>query len=249
MELTVLLPARDEEESLRELLPGIRAALEPLEAEFEILVVDGGSRDGTVSASRAAGARVVVQKEPGYGGAFREGIREARGRYLLVLDADGSHDPADIPRLLELREKAEVVIGSRYVPGGRYRGPAFRHLLSRILNAVFRHALGLPFRDLSSGFRLYRTRALKELDLRSEKFDVLEEALFLLHRRGATILEIPVVYHERKAGKSKARLMSFAPAYLKTLLRLRKLEGEEKQESPPPHQTYTLRGRQESPEP
>ncbi|HET9849263.1 MAG TPA: glycosyltransferase family 2 protein [Candidatus Dormibacteraeota bacterium] len=92
-------------------------------------------------------ARLITQQRPGFGGAYLAGFEQARGEYLLTLDADGSHDPAVLADLWTARQLGEVVIASRYVEGGAAAMPGWRQLLSRMLNAAFRRGLSLPVRD------------------------------------------------------------------------------------------------------
>ena len=120
-------------------------------------------------------------------------------------------------------EQAELIIASRYVPGGKATVSPSRRVLSVILNALFRIVLRVPARDLSSGFRLYRREALQQLHLRSRDFDVLEEILVLVYRHGWRILEVPFHYMPRQSGSSHAKLIRFGWAYIKTLVRMWRL--------------------------
>ncbi len=223
MDLTVMLLARNEEGPLRRVLPELRTMLRTMPVEVEVLVVDGRSEDATVAVSRDLGARVVVQKEPGYGAAFREGVHAAVGTHIVNLDADGSHDPRDVPELYAHRHEADVVIGSRYCPKGRHHGQWFRHVLSRVLNLIFQHILAIPIRDISSGLRLYRAAALRRVPMTGSDFDILEEVLVHLWGRGARILEIPIHFRPRHSGVSKSRLLHLGWRYLRALRSLRRI--------------------------
>ena len=218
--VSVVIPAWNEAETMQELLGRIRAALEPLARETEILVVVPSPEDPTAEAARAGGATVIVQMRPGYGGALKEGLLASRGEYVITMDADLSHPPEAIPQLLAHRHEAEVVIASRYVAGGSAKMPSVRALLSRILNLIYRRALAVPIRDMSSGFRGYQRRILEELVLESEKYDILEEILVKSYSLGWHVLEIPFDYQQRAAGRSHANVVGFTPHFLGTLLRL-----------------------------
>src|SRR3989440_12866252 len=169
--LSLVLPALNEGENLDRVLPELKQALVALGPTYEIIVVDGGSTDGTQDVVRKHGARLVSQKLPGFGGAYRAGFEQARGEFLLTLDADGSHDPAFLSDLWKARGEGDVVIASRYVPGGAAEMPAWRRLLSRVLNVTFGRGLSLPVHDLSSGYRLYRGAILRVLELTATTFD------------------------------------------------------------------------------
>jgi dolichol-phosphate mannosyltransferase len=186
---------------------------------FEMIVVDASSPDGTAEVAERRGARAVQQARPGYANALRQGLRECRGAYVLALDADFSHRPEFVATMLEAMDDADIVIASRYVRGGSAEMPLARRVLSRALNRVFAVVLRLPYRDLSSGFRLYRASALDGLDVRGYHFDVLPEIVALAHAAGRRVREVPFRYHPREAGVSKARVLAFLPSYLRTLAR------------------------------
>ena len=222
-DLAVIIPAWNERENIENLVPAVQKVVSGLGIRAEILVIDGGSRDGTSEAAARLGARALPQQERGYGGALMAGFASATAPYVVTMDADLSHPPTFIADLWARRDQAELIIASRYVPGGKAVMSHFRRLLSRILNLVFRVALRLPARDLSSGFRLYRQEVLKQLHLESRDFDVMEEILVLVHRQGGRILEVPFQYMPRLSGSSHAKLIRFGWAYLKTLARMLRL--------------------------
>jgi dolichol-phosphate mannosyltransferase len=223
--LTVVIPALNEAASLAQVLPIVEQALAELGISHEVIVVDGGSADGTQEVVRKAGARLVSQRLPGFGGAYRAGFEQARGEFIVTQDADGSHDPSFLKDLWAARTDGEVVIASRYVPGGTADMPAWRALLSRVLNLTFRRGLSLPIRDLSSGFRLYRRSALQELTLEGTDFNVLEEILIKALAAGYSVREVPFRYKARVAGRSHARLLRFARSYLRTFVAMWRLRN------------------------
>jgi len=223
--LSLILPALNEAQNLDRVLPELKKALAALGATNEIIVVDGGSNDGTHEVVRKHEVRLVSQKLPGFGGAYRAGFEQARGEYVLTLDADGSHDPAFLGDLWTARSEGDVVIASRYVPGGTAEMPAWRRLLSRILNVTFGRGLSLPVRDLSSGFRLYHRPVLRDLKLKATDFDVLEEILIRALAAGYRVHEVPFRYRARVAGRSHARLFKFALSYLKTFIAMWRLRN------------------------
>jgi len=224
-EITIVLPVLNEHDNLVALLPRLRRVLDGLRCPSEVVVVDGGSRDGTAELARSLGARVIVQRERGYGSALREGFAAANSPYVLTLDADLSHEPDFIRKLWAARDRADIVIASRYVTGGAAHMPWHRKALSRILNSFFAIGLGLPVRDLSSGFRLYRTAALRELDVSAREFDVLEEILVKAYAAGWRVAEVPFTYFPRGRGSSHARIIKFGLVLLRTFGRLRTLRN------------------------
>jgi glycosyltransferase involved in cell wall biosynthesis len=224
-ELSVVIPALDEGTSIAPLVRRVIGEATRLGVSHEVIVVDGGSTDGTPQWAAEAGAAVVRQPGRGYADALLTGFRHARGTYVASMDADYSHDPEFLRALWAARHDAELVIASRYVAGGFAYMPRFRRLLSRILNGVSRSALSLPFRDLSSGFRLYHRKALEGLAPRARRFDVLIEILARIRAEGWRVTEVPFHYRQRQGGRSHAGLVSFGLAYAGTLARMWKLRN------------------------
>jgi dolichol-phosphate mannosyltransferase len=224
-ELAIVIPAWNERENLELLLPALKEVLAELGLTAEIVVADGGSRDGTREAAERRGARVVLQQEQGYGGALLAGFAATTAPYIVTMDADLSHRPMFLEEFWKRRDEAELFIASRYVAGGRADMGWFRRLLSRILNRTYRRALSLPLHDLSSGFRMYRRDVLAGLALQARDFDVLEEILIRVHTEGWQIVEVPFHYMSRGSGRSHARLFKFGWALLKTLIRMWQLRN------------------------
>jgi len=225
MKLSVVIPALNEADNLAKLLPQLHAVLSSIDPSYEIIVVDHHSTDATAEVCAAANAILIQQTEPGFGGALRSGFRQATGEYILTMDADLSHVPDFIPPMWQRRDEAELVIASRYVQGGSVDMPRYRLLLSVILNGIYTKILSLPAKDISSGFRLYRTSCLSGLDLHSNDFDAQEEILIGVYARGCKIVEVPFHYSPRDSGKSKVKLLRFGVSYLKTLARMWKLRN------------------------
>jgi dolichol-phosphate mannosyltransferase len=231
MELTFILPVINERDNVRVLIPRLRAFADSEHAEHEVIVVDGGSSDGTREAAEELGAQVVPEGRRGYAGALSTGFAQARGNFVVTLDADLSHEPDYVEAMWKERERADVVIASRYIGGGHSNKLPSRDLLSRVLNAALRAALPIGVRDLSSGFRLYRRAVIANLELQSRNFEVLEEILVVAYLRGYRLAEIPFTYMPRGSGRSHARLIRFGIDLARTAVRLRKAlrESERRQ--------------------
>jgi glycosyltransferase involved in cell wall biosynthesis len=225
MHLSIVILALNEAPNLRRLLPALHPVAEKLTEQYEVIVVDGGSMDGTPDVARELGARVVPQTEPGYGGALKAGFAAAAGEFVATMDADFSHRPWFLRRLWNMRDRAELVIASRYVAGGRAEMPLSRLLLSRVLNGFFARGLSLPYRDMSSGFRLYKRSALQEIKIASRDFEVLEEILIRLYAQGFQIVEVPFHYAPRQEGQSHAKIIKFGIRMLKTFFRMWRLRN------------------------
>jgi dolichol-phosphate mannosyltransferase len=227
-ELTVAMPAYEEGKNLAVLLPALHEILAALGATYEIVVVDTRTpRDDTPLVCSRWGVR-YLRREGGdlYSHALRTALTASRGRFVIIMDADGSHGPSFIPLLWAERDVADLVIASRYVPGGRTENPRILIWLSRAVNLVFRFTLAVPCADVSNSFRLYRGADVRALSLECENFDVVEEILVKLvfTHPGYRLKEVPFTFERRKAGTTKRNLVSFAWGYLATLVRLRRLK-------------------------
>lgn len=222
MKVSIIIPTLNEEENIEELLQRIKDILlnKITKYNYEIIVVDGGSKDNTQTKALKCGAMVIQQKKPGYGEALKEGFNHAKGDIILTMDADFSHDPKFIESLLSHHHEAELIIASRYIDGGQANMPLLRKILSVVLNKVFTIILELPYKDISSGFRLYNKKILREINLTSQGYEILEEIIIKTHANAWSVLEIPFHYYPRKSGKSHVKVFKFAISYLKTLFKM-----------------------------
>ena len=232
--LAVVLPSYDEEENLRSLIPELSAVLAGIEDyDSTIYVVVRSHPDVTaLNEIRELGA-IPVTRGPGdsFGDAIRSGIAIVPPdiEFVIFMDADGSHPPDTIPRLLEFADSHDVVVASRYVSGGQSDyGPVLRGM-SRSLNLCFRMVLGIDCKDVSTNFKLYKRAQLQAITLTCDKFDIVEEILFRLQRhvgkKAFRVHEVPDRFHERRSGTSKRQLGPFVVSYVVTLVRLRTTSG------------------------
>ena len=223
LEISVVIPAYDEGANISVLISEVEKVLDKKNTSFEIMVVDANSNDDTVEKAKEAGAKVFVQKKPGYGMALKEGFDKARGKYIITMDADLSHDPLFIGEMIKIYKAADIIIASRYIPGGSADMSSFRRILSIILNRMFCFILSLPYRDISSGYRLYNRNVLDRVTITSRDFDVLEEILIKAHQQGFRIVEVPFHYKPRAHGKSHVKLFHFGLSFSKTLWKMWRL--------------------------
>jgi len=228
LDLSVILPSYEEAGNLRWILPELKSTLSALGVTFEILVVDTEiPRDETPVICRENGVAYVARAGGSlYSHALKTGIARAKGTRILCMDSDGSHPPSFVPEMWSARERADLVIASRYVKGGGTENPAVLIFLSYLVNVIFRLILGIRCKDLSNSFRLYRGDDLRSLHLECRNFDIIEEILLKLSLRNArfSILELPFTFQTRKEGRTKRDLMAFMFSYLGTLRRLRRLK-------------------------
>ena len=229
MKCVVVIGTYNEAENIPGLLPDILQ----LGPEYEAIVVDDDSPDGTgclVAQTTADEPRVHLVQRPermGYGSAYLEGFRAALAMgadYIVQMDADYSHNPSDVPRLVEAARDADVAIGSRYTRGGTIQGwPLRRRLISRAANLAARLLLALPICDCTGGFKCFRRSTLESMnfeDIRSKGFASLYEVNYTCHRSGKAFREVPINFVDRRVGESKLTWRMIAEA-LAVMLRLR----------------------------
>jgi dolichol-phosphate mannosyltransferase len=232
MNLAIVIPTYNEALNLPLLVPRIRSAM----PKADIFVVDDGSPDGTAAVAerlaREDGGRVRVinrSTKSGRGGAVLAGLLAARdaGDYVWFceMDADASHQPEELERLIGASHGVDMVVGSRYLPAARIEGWSLRRRVwSRMSNRIIRTVLGVPMTDFTNGYRLYSRRAVEHLAglrLRETGYISLSEWAYALHRSGMNIREVPTTFINRQLGKSNMST-SEAIGALRGLLRIRR---------------------------
>ncbi len=224
--VSILILVKNESKNIGTVLQGIKGKLSSLDFEYEFVIVDGNSTDGTyneVKAELRESDILFIQEKEGYANGLIEGIERCSGDYIMTLDGDCSHSVEYVDGLLAKMPENDLVIGSRFVKGG-YGKFSFRHFLSIILNGVFSTILGIPVKDMSSGFRLYKRdlllRVIHDEPVVSRHFEVLIEIVTKIFLSGGRIAESPICYKERRSGTSKVILYKWGNAYLKLLVYL-----------------------------
>ena len=230
MRVSIVIPTLNERENIKTLVKRIFALGI---SNLEVIVVDDSSSDGTIAVLRALRKRFPVTlilrpKKLGLGSALKDGLGLARthgAAVALTMDADFSHEPERIPEMLRhIENGADLVVGSRRVPGGAIKGWGLtRTVMSRVAMELARRALGIKTRDVTSGFRAYRRRVLETVDLKhisSTGYAFQEEMLYKTQRAGFIITEIPITFHDRTRGKSKLGLRDIIEFFV-TVIKLK----------------------------
>jgi dolichol-phosphate mannosyltransferase len=218
--LTVLIPAKDEAPTIEEVVRGA------LRHASDVVVMDGNSGDGTASRAAAAGARVFTDRGRGKGRAIRAAIPHLEREVTVFMDADGSHDPDDIPKLARpiLEGAAHQVSGSRLLGGSSELHGGFdewaRLAGSSFITACINKRYGVRLSDSQNGFRAIRTDVLRELKLRSRHTTIEQELIVATLRRGLVVTEVPTHEYPRKAGSSHISVWRDSPRYVLSLLEL-----------------------------
>jgi glycosyltransferase involved in cell wall biosynthesis len=227
----VVLPTYNEALNLPLLIPRILL----IRPTIDVLVVDDASPDGTGEVVgrliAREGTRVGLlerRHKSGRGGAVMAGFKRAltddRYGWFVEMDADQSHQPEELPRLMAAAQQADMVVGARYLPGGRIDGWSRRRLAwSQASNLIIRRVLGVPMTDFTNGYRIYNRRAaelLASANLRETGFITLSEWAYTIHRSGLTIGEVPTVFINRQLGQSNMSA-SEAIGAVRALVRMR----------------------------
>lgn len=224
VELLIAICAYREADNLKMLIPTIKEQLNQMGCTYDILIVDGQkSLDNTEQVCKELGVRYQNQFEPYYGGAIRTVFQLADGKNLLIMDADGSHNPSEIPAMYEaMKNGADLVICSRNISGGASDDKTSSKTMSKILQVFYRAATGIKTTDFSTSFRLYQTEQVKTLLLTGEHFDILEEILMKLklQKKDLVISETPQHMLQRVYGTSNRSLLKFIGSLARMLIKL-----------------------------
>lgn len=228
VEISVVLPCLNEEASVAECVESIQDVLDSTGNTYEVIVVDNGSTDGSVSRAGAAGARVIHEPVAGYGSACRAGLDAAHGRYLVWGDADGTYDFSAIPALIALLQgDADLALGNRLVgdmePGAmpwthrRLGTPA----LTRVVNVLFGAEIG----DVNCGIRAITRSAYSKLGASATGMEFASELLVRAVQRDLTISQVPVPYRRRAGGDVKLRTWADGWRHLRLIVAMWWSEG------------------------
>jgi dolichol-phosphate mannosyltransferase len=226
-ELSVVIPTYNEAENIGSLILEIEKVFQNHGINGEIIVVDDNSPDGTANIVKKYldnfdNIQILERKtKSGLGYAYKTGFTAVSGRVVMEMDADFSHDPSDIPRILRNCEDAfDVVIGSRYVGGGRIIGWGFsRRLVSFVANLLVNILLRLGIRDNTSGFRAYKMETLEAIlpYVRGNSYDFQVEMIKRAKEHGFSLKEVPIIFKDRAHGRSKLGKKEFS-TFIKMLL-------------------------------
>ncbi|MCX6742269.1 MAG: glycosyltransferase family 2 protein [Candidatus Pacearchaeota archaeon] len=230
--ISIVIPIKNEAKNLDCLVKTI--SMLKLGA-YQIIFIDDNSLDGTLeclkSLSKKYPIKYVIRKnQTGYGSALKLGLEKVRKSEIVVTtDGDLSYDLKKIPELIKrINKKGEendIVIGSRYVPGGKIKNwPFSRILISKLLKLFVSLTLNTNVKDNTSGCRAYSKKAINKIlpEIKSNGYSILEEILFIAKKKGLKVVEIPITFQDRTKGKSKAKILKEGAGLIKTVAALRK---------------------------
>ena len=235
---SIIIPSLNEQDNLHVMLPEVQLALRDIEARIEVVVVIGRNEDPNSYPQDLGVGYRYVRRDPSdsFGDAIRAGIASSdpNSEFVIFMDADGSHSPRSLVKLINAPEQEDVVVASRYTRGGSTENSYLLRFMSRVLNFAYRVVLGIPCNDISTNFKRYRRADLAQLDLTCNNFDIVEEILFRiksLRGKDFRVLELPDHFAERRHGVSKRRLGPYIISYLVTLATLRRKVAQGKKAS------------------
>jgi glycosyltransferase involved in cell wall biosynthesis len=219
MKVSACILARDEQSTIGPLIEKLKGLVQ------EVLVVDGHSIDRTADVAESLGARVVQDGGRGKGDGYKTGIRESTGDVLVFLDADGSHDPQDVPRLAGpiIENELDLVIASRWRGGSDDMHPNFTHLIrdlgGNILSIIISYRFRQEITDCLNGFRAIRRDTAQALDLEADDFDIEHEMVMKALKMGFRVGEVSSHEYARAGGQSKLPTFRKAPKFFIRLFR------------------------------
>ena len=219
--ISVVVPSKNEEKNLLVLLP----KLKKINMIDEFIVIDGHSKDGTKKAAKKFEVKYSLDNKKGKGAALRIAANKAKSDIIIFIDADCSHNPKDIERLIHclVNEKMDLVIGSRSKGGSDELsgtlGNTIRRLGSEIINVIINKRFGVKLTDYHNGFRAIRRDVINNLGLKEDTFTIEQEMAIKALKKGYKVGEIPTHEYKRMHGTSNINIVRIAPKYFWTTLK------------------------------
>ncbi|EPR79381.1 Dolichol-phosphate mannosyltransferase [Spraguea lophii 42_110] len=207
---SVLLPTYNESENIQILVYLLRDTFDEMSEAYELIIVDDGSTDGTIKKIKHLEPyfpiKFIQRKEKlGLGSAYKEALKNIshESEFIVIMDADLSHDPKAIKDMAIAIKEADVVVATRYTLGGIVGWNFKRKMISRGANNLAQIITGVEVTDLTNSYRMYRRNVLENLEISSNGFSFQMEAIVRAYKKKYKIMEVPIIFHERKSGKSK----------------------------------------------
>lgn len=230
-DLSILVSAFNEEKNVTRLLQRLTSVLDTQRITGEIVFLNNHSSDRTgeladIFSKKDKRVRVIHRynrESKDLGSSLREGFLNCSGNYIIIMDADLSHNPEDIANLFNHKKEADIIIGSRFTEGGRRDMVFSRVVISRVYNSLVRLIMNIGVMDITTGFKLYRKEVIENLNLTNNGFGLHVEILLKAIHKGYTIKEIPIFYKAREKGESKLSYRKQFKTYAKPVFDMMKM--------------------------
>lgn len=193
--ISIIIPTKNEP-YVGTLVKRIKKSLK--DENYEIIVVEKGKK-----LPRVSGARVFHQISDGLGNAFIEGLKKSSGNLIVLMDGDGQHRPEDLPKMVLALKDSDIVVGSRFVQGGKSSLNKRRKFISWVAKSMAAVVLGVKVRDTMSGFFAARRKVFEKIKLNPLGYKILLEIIYKSKNKGLKIKEVPIIFEQRKTGKTK----------------------------------------------
>ena len=220
MKVSIIIPTLNEEKNLPRVLKSIKDYMKNRSEKYEIIVVDGYSKDRTVEIAKKFGAKVIFD-DVGKGSALRKGMKVAKGDIIITMDADCSHQSSELGLLIEgIKAGYDVCMGSRFIQGGGTEDmPWYRKLGNKFFVFLVNLIWGMHYSDLCYGYRSFRKSCIRKLSLREDRFGIETEIAIKAAKKKLRVLEVPSFEKERVAGEGKLKTFRDGFSILRTILR------------------------------
>jgi len=220
MKISIIIPTLNEEKNLSRVLRSIKNYMKNRNEKYEIIVVDGYSKDRTVEIAKKFGAKVIFD-DVGKGSALRKGMKVAKGDIIITMDADCSHQSSELGLLIEgIKAGYDVCMGSRFIQGGGTEDmPWYRKLGNKFFVFLVNLIWGMHYSDLCYGYRSFRRSCIKKLNLREDRFGIETEIAIKAAKKKLRVLEVPSFEKGRVAGEGKLKTFRDGFSILRTILR------------------------------
>lgn len=231
MEFSIIIPSYDEYKNLKNLIPKIMETFSKgfQNTEYEILIILKKNINIVPKKNICNNVfRIFREKDNTFGSAIRTGIKYAQGKFIIFLDADGSHSPHEIKLISNNYSEYDLICFSRYTFGGSTENSFTLIFMSKMLNLIYSFFFRVPIKDMSNNFKMYRTNQLKQLNLKSNNFDIILEILLKLFNNNKDLKykEIQSHFSNRKHGKTKRNLIKFILTFAITFVKLINLKNK-----------------------
>ena len=225
MDFSIILPSYNDYKNLKNIIPELVKVFEDEKVSYEILIILKNNKLKNKKKICNNVYRIFREKDNSFGSALRTGISYAKGNYIITIDADGSHNPYEIKKIFKFYSNYDLIAFSRYIKNGSTHNNLILRSMSFVLNMIFKITFKIQLNDISNNFKIYRTSLIKNINLISQNFDIIEEIIIKLSNKNKLrIKEVESTFRKRKHGVTKRSLIKFILSFLLTYIKLIKFK-------------------------